>query len=482
MERTEDALYATTERQIRRSTRVLVLLSFAVVGVVWALLFVRETAVRFGEERAALVEATMGRQRAILRERVDAVVDLIVHWRKQARERYERALREGGSDAPVGLPDEIEARLQEQLLDLIARLRYGENYIFIDTFDGYALLMNGERLDPPLYAWNLEDEKGNKILQEQLKVALADPGGGFLSYSWNEVSLGRAVPYLSFFRAIRAWKWKIGTGMYVERIEGELAAREAALWTRTWLNVLIASAVVATVLLIVLLAAVRLSRRVTNVMAALRTSLDASRESLLDLNATLEERVREETERRVALHELSMTDGLTGVANRRRFDATLETEWRRGMRLGRPVSLLFADVDHLKAYNDRHGHRHGDEALVCVARALAGALGRGGDLVARYGGDEFAAILPETDLEGARRVGRRLVEAVEGLASGRASPGDESPLSISVGVACRRAEVGLETSVLVEAADRALYRAKRGGRGRVEVDDPPAQRAPHVSS
>jgi len=156
---------------------------------------------------------------------------------------------------------------------------------------------------------------------------------------------------------------------------------------------------------------------------------------------------------------LSQVDGLTGLANHGHFYKTLERELERARRYERGLSLAMIDIDHFKQYNDRNGHRAGDQALVAVARII-GDRSRAHDIVARYGGEEFAIILPETTLDGAHVFGDKLRTAIEGVSL---DGGD--PLTISVGVAAFGMNI-TATSQLVEAADAELYRAKSLGRNR----------------
>ncbi|MQY50328.1 diguanylate cyclase [Rhodocyclus tenuis] len=170
------------------------------------------------------------------------------------------------------------------------------------------------------------------------------------------------------------------------------------------------------------------------------------------------------------LNRLASLDGLTGVANRRLFDITLEREWRRAMRQGTALSVLMVDIDLFKQFNDRFGHPAGDECIRRVAGALATVLDRGGDLLARYGGEEFAVVLAETTLDGACFVAERMREAIVTLALERS----DVPLgrvSASFGVACAVPMPETAASVLLAAADRALYRAKRDGRNCVRATD-----------
>ncbi|WP_448202787.1 diguanylate cyclase [Azospirillum sp. sgz302134] len=167
------------------------------------------------------------------------------------------------------------------------------------------------------------------------------------------------------------------------------------------------------------------------------------------------------------LRALSFIDGLTGIANRRRFDEALLREWRRCSRSHLPLSLIMLDVDHFKAYNDHYGHQAGDECLRAVAALLAEQVKRPGDLVARYGGEEFVCLLPETDAEGAVRVAERLREAVAEQRLPHAVSPVAPHVTISLGVASATPVADAPPDSLTQLADRLLYDAKRAGRNRV---------------
>ena len=168
------------------------------------------------------------------------------------------------------------------------------------------------------------------------------------------------------------------------------------------------------------------------------------------------------------LRSLSFLDGLTGIANRRRFDDAMTREWRRCTRSHLPLSLIILDVDHFKAYNDEYGHQAGDECLRLVAELLADRARRPSDLVARYGGEEFVCLLPETDGTGAIRV----AEGFRAAVAKQRIPHAQSPVApfvtISLGVATVTPSADGSPERLAEMADQLLYRAKRAGRNRVQ--------------
>ena len=163
---------------------------------------------------------------------------------------------------------------------------------------------------------------------------------------------------------------------------------------------------------------------------------------------------------------LTMTDGLTEIANRRRFDLHLDAEWRRCARAGSELSAIMVDVDQFKAFNDSCGHAAGDECLRRVAQALDGMPARPGDLVARIGGEEFAALLPDTGAVGGLAIARRLCAAIYDLAIPHDSSTVAEFVTISAGVATVRPTKDGSPEPLLRAADDRLYEAKKTGRNR----------------
>ena len=167
------------------------------------------------------------------------------------------------------------------------------------------------------------------------------------------------------------------------------------------------------------------------------------------------------------LKNLSLRDGLTGIANRRHFDEFLEVEWRRAMRSSYPICLIMFDIDFFKRYNDDYGHLAGDECLRRVADTTKATFKRAGDLVARYGGEEFSVILPMTDREIASVIAETMRWKVESVKIPHKSSEVSAWVTISVGAISLVPSHDLSHSYLIEEADKALYQAKHGGRNRV---------------
>ncbi|WP_229518292.1 diguanylate cyclase [Massilia sp. PAMC28688] len=191
----------------------------------------------------------------------------------------------------------------------------------------------------------------------------------------------------------------------------------------------------------------------------------------IQLEAMVAARTHELEDSNAQLAALSSTDGLTGISNRRGFDAALDSEWRRGSRNGYTLALAMLDVDHFKAYNDHYGHQAGDRCLRQVAELIATHGRRTSDVVARYGGEEFALLSPATDATEAMEAAREICAELAKLAL----PHAKSPhgvVTISIGVATVVPDEAASSSTLIDRADRALYKAKKSGRNRALLADP----------
>lgn len=170
------------------------------------------------------------------------------------------------------------------------------------------------------------------------------------------------------------------------------------------------------------------------------------------------------------LRMISQVDGLTGIANRRRFDQQLELDWRSCCRSAEPLSLLMLDIDYFKQYNDEFGHVAGDECLRRVAGAMQQAVGRPYDLLARYGGEEFAVLLPRTSSHGAQFLAQNILLKIQHL--GLKHPyTPEGIVTVSAGLTTLVPSEQGDVRQLLQRADELLYKAKQQGRNRLVADD-----------
>ena len=167
------------------------------------------------------------------------------------------------------------------------------------------------------------------------------------------------------------------------------------------------------------------------------------------------------------LKTLSSIDALTEIPNRRFFDERLDQEWKRATRERYSISLLMIDIDHFKSYNDSYGHLQGDECLKTVARNLSQNLWRSSDIITRYGGEEFAVILPGTPSYSALNVAKRLWESISALEIEHSSSLSVGYLTVSIGLATLSPNEKTKPHQLIELADKNLYKSKTDGRNRV---------------
>jgi diguanylate cyclase (GGDEF)-like protein len=265
---------------------------------------------------------------------------------------------------------------------------------------------------------------------------------------------------------VRARKiYEINSETAIGALNGELAAT-ASEFKRARL---VSLAVRAAALGLLLWAGLMFSRRLSLELAEqarLRDQISAA-------NLRLEDKVHARTAELEAanrkLANLSATDGLTGLANRRQFDETFDTEWQRAARLGLPLTIAMLDVDEFKAYNDHFGHQAGDDCLRSVGAVLRACAQRSGDLPVRYGGEEFVVILPGVG----RDEGAALAETIRRTMQAQAlQHTDTSPagvVTVSIGVASCIPRPGEHPDALLKAADAAMYEAKRRGRNNVVV-------------
>ncbi len=213
----------------------------------------------------------------------------------------------------------------------------------------------------------------------------------------------------------------------------------------------------------------------------LLTALGAEKKQVIEINKQLEEdiksRIQTEAillyEKQIAesnalkLKTLSIKDGLTGINNRRRFDEALYDEWNRAARQSTTISLILCDIDKFKEYNDTYGHLEGDKCLIKIARLIEDYARRAGDLAARFGGEEFAIILPDTGHKHAYQIAEQLRKGIAELAIPHETSSVTDVITLSFGVHTMYPEKSIPENVLIARADKALYQAKKRGRNNV---------------
>lgn len=206
---------------------------------------------------------------------------------------------------------------------------------------------------------------------------------------------------------------------------------------------------------------------IARVRSALKLKEEMDRRKAREMELVVLTQQLEEANRK--LERLATHDPLTNIANRRFFNESLQTEWRQALRSHQPFSFIMIDIDCFKAFNDTYGHQAGDDCLKVVASALQAVVRRPKDLLARFGGEEFVVVLPDTGSNGALLLAEKMRETVErlGIRHERSTAGDI--VTVSVGVATVLPGQGATPESLIAAADRALYHAKNSGRNRIEA-------------
>ena len=171
------------------------------------------------------------------------------------------------------------------------------------------------------------------------------------------------------------------------------------------------------------------------------------------------------------LENLSLCDGLTGIPNRRHFDQYIEMSWKNSIRANKPLSLIIADIDFFKEFNDNYGHLKGDECLIKVAKTMASKIKRPMDFLARYGGEEFTFVLPETDAQGAIVIAEEIRKSIEEISLVHEYSLVSKYVTISLGVATIYPKTIDILEKFIDSADKALYSAKQSGRNRISTFD-----------
>ncbi len=366
-----------------------------------------------------------------------------------------------------------EEQLKNEVLQWLQEYKFGENgYIFV--FDKEGIIKMHPQF-PELVGANVRDVKdssGYELAREYLEAPDKE-NGVFVNYKWFNPVSEKEVLKIGFTRYYREWEWNIGTGIYMDSLEDLVQERQYNMTSRMRMVIYRTIITIGILILAVFLGTLFFAR----VTASLFSSYDAYiREASLELeqlNLSLEVKVKNKTseleKKNKELEQLVITDSLSNIFNRRYFDFILKKEWYRHMRNHVNIALLMCDVDFFKQYNDTYGHQKGDDCIRIIGEIVKKVCQRPIDIPVRYGGEEFALILPQTDTEGAFQVGKDIQKSLESLKIEHSGSDISSFLTISIGISSRIPEKGHDYSEIIGFADAALYRAKANGRNRIEV-------------
>lgn len=239
----------------------------------------------------------------------------------------------------VEYTEDLEEKLKEAVLEQLALVGLTGNYLFIDNFKGYSLLMDGQLLNPPVYSWNLQDANGMLIMQEELNIALDAPDGdgGFIEYVWYNQDEDKNEPYISYMRAFKDWEWKIGSGSYMEEIEAQVAKENARFLQETIFQICALLAVAFAIWLIALLAIYWINRATNRLFTNMDSKIDEAENQLMTLNSELQNRVNTETEKRITNEEIMMQN--SKLADMGSMMSLIVHQWKQ------PLNALAITID-----------------------------------------------------------------------------------------------------------------------------------------
>lgn len=376
----------------------------------------------------------------------------------------------------------VEEEVQAETLEWLSKIRFAQrSYIFAETYQGDALLMDGKVVREDTNIWDLEDPDGVLVIQEEIRIAKSNEGGGFLRYSWQEENNKTAVPVISFVKAVPEWGWVLGSSIYIDDIESSVALQESTLRQNVINDIQKILLGFCISIPFFTLLSILISKKFTNELNVFLSFFKQMNESeseidLADLKLREFFELGKATNRMIArrreaeekLELLSRTDPLTGLSNRRDMVEKIHLEVKRATRSGTVFSFLLIDIDHFKQVNDTFGHEAGDTILQKVSDLLRGAA-RQTDSISRWGGEEFLVLLPNADAQGAVATAEKFRQLV--LNTIFSVQGQNIQITLTLGVSMWR--IGRTYEQVIGMADAALYQGKASGRNRVvRAEDP----------
>ena len=366
----------------------------------------------------------------------------------------------------------FEEDIKKDVLLWLKHYEYKDgNYIFIYDNTG-ALIMHP--ILPDIVGRNLADltdSTGYKFGQEYLKT-IGNSSGVYVSYKWHDPETDTEALKIGYALSYNNWNWNVGTGLYMNSLEDMVVQRQNNLKDRLKTVTLRTIATVGFLILGSFILTFFFARFTVSLFSLYNQHIREASDKLKDLNLSLEGKVKDKTfeleKKNKELEQIATVDSLTNIYNRRYFDFIFNKEWARHMRNKREISLIICDIDFFKQYNDTYGHQKGDESLNTVGSIIKKACKRPTDIPVRYGGEEFALILPQTDFYGAVKIAKDVQFELSNCNIKHKSSSVSEKLTLSFGVSSVIPLKGREYSSLIKNADEALYRAKASGRNRIE--------------
>lgn len=376
--------------------------------------------------------------------------------------------------------ENVEDDIKSEVLDWLSKIRFGENsYIFAETIHGDALLMDGKVVREPLKIWDLQDPNGVKVIQEEVKIAQSDPNGGFLRYSWKKENGTLPVPVISFVLLVPQWNWVIGSSIYLDDIENYISLQEKRMRENVYSDIKKIFVFMAIFIISIFLVSLLISRMFHKELLVFSTFFSLNQEQKTELpldELKIKEfhklgevanlMIAQTREAEEKLKQLSLTDSLTGLSNRRDMMNKINLESKRADRSDSNFAFILIDIDHFKKVNDTYGHDAGDVVLKGIASILKNEA-RQTDTTSRWGGEEFLLLLPNTDQEGAVATAEKFRKMVEAEQFTYENYLIKVTLTLGISI-CQK---GLSPEGAIAMADKALYQGKSFGRNRVIAAD-----------
>lgn len=387
----------------------------------------------------------------------------------------------------------VEEEIKREVLDIVNRFGGKESAsVFIIDKNGEFLLIDDFVRTPDNKIHAMLSPYEQKAIDRVLKLG-KQPDGGFTEFYWRSSGIQEPRQVLTYTKYFADWGWTVGVKADIESLryyffEGKINER-INLRNRSIILLIVVFIYAFFIILIGYYFGKKIRHNLNAFAGFFEKAgdsyeyMDEKKLNLVEFkelsgyaNRMVKDRIqKEETIKRVneqllsanqRLRNMAEMDGLTGLANRRRFDEAIQKEWKRAIRKAAWISLAMVDIDNFKMFNDTYGHQKGDECLKAVAQALQKSLNRPYDLAARYGGEEFVVLLPDTEMTGAQDVADKIQKEVESL-NMEHKASSFGRVTFSMGIASIIPDNKITPGELVEWADKALYRAKSEGRNRI---------------